>query len=205
MHQELGLRPTIYNKHYQKYSSYHGNVGKIAPNRLNQHFDVIDPYHVLHTDVTQVRMNNGKFGYISAVLDEGSREILGIQVSARPNAELVINTLKQLPIFDKSSIQVLLHSDQGWHYQLAYYRSELEKHNLTQSMSRKGNCLDNAPMESFFNLLKREWLKRKRIKDISQLQQEVQEYVEWYNTKRISVKLKGMSPTQYRKKRLATA
>lgn len=103
MHQELGLRPTIYNKHYQKYSSYHGKIGKIAPNRLNQHFDVIEPYHVLHTDVTQLRMDNGKFGYISAVLDEGSREILGIQVSARPNAELVINTLKQLPIFDKSS------------------------------------------------------------------------------------------------------
>lgn len=81
----------------------------------------------------------------------------------------------------------------------------MEKHNLTQSMSRKGNCLDNAPMESFFNLLKREWLKRERIKDISQLQQAVQEYVEWYNTKRISVKLKGMSPTQYHKKRLATA
>lgn len=201
---EMGLQSSIYNRHQRGYSSYHGHVGKVAPNRLNQHFDVTEPYRVLHTDVTQVKMTNGKFGYISAVLDEGSHEILAIQVSSRPDKKLILNTLNQLPDFNVSSTPVLLHSDQGWHYQLSYYRCELKKHHLVQSMSRKGNCHDNAPMESFFNLLKREWIKRKEIKDLNQLQQEVGEYIEWYNTKRISIKLNGMSPCEYRQKRLAT-
>ena len=204
MHQELGLCPTIYNQRRRKYSSYRGNIGKIAPNLLNQHFDTTEPYRVLHTDITQIRMENGNFGYISAVLDEGSHEILAIQTSSHPDTKLILDTLAQLPTFDNSATSVLIHSDQGWHYQLAYYRNELKQHHLIQSMSRKGNCHDNAPMESFFNLLKRECLKRTEIKNINQLQQKVKNYVGWYNTKRISFKLNGMSPCQYRQKKLAT-
>lgn len=161
MHQELGLCPTVYNQHRRNYSSYHGNVGKVAPNLLNQHFDTTETYRVLHTDITQIRMRNGIFGYISAVLDEGSHEILSIQTSSHPDAKLILDTLAQLPTFDNSATPVLIHSDQGWHYQLAYYRNELKQH---QSMSRKGNCHDNAPMESFFNLLKGNGLNEQKSK-----------------------------------------
>ncbi|MHC9531879.1 transposase [Dellaglioa sp. L3N] len=138
-------------------------------------------------------------GYISAVTDEVSHEVLALSMSEHPSKALIFDMLNQLkerslPI----SLKPIIHSDQGCHYQWNDYQNELKTLNYVQSMSRKGNCLDNVPIESFFGLMKRECLKRQVIYDIEELIQVTNDYVEWFNNKRISCKLKGMTPIEYR-------
>ncbi|WP_144517519.1 IS3 family transposase, partial [Bacillus sp. FDAARGOS_235] len=99
----------------------------------------------------------------------------------------------------------ILHSDQGWHYQMRQYHQSLKKHNVIQSMSRKGNCLDNAVMENFFGLLKSELLYLKEFESMEQFKQELETYIHYYNHKRIKTKLKGLSPVQYRVQSLVAA
>jgi transposase InsO family protein len=98
----------------------------------------------------------------------------------------------------------LLHSDQGWQYQMVAYQRQLAARGLTQSMSRKGNCLDNAAMESFFGTLKSEFFYLNRFESIEQLQAGIRQYIHYYNHDRIKIKLKGLSPVQYRIQALAT-
>ena len=194
---EMGLKVKVYSKR-SHYSSYHGRVGHVAPNILKQTFNEHCAYHVLHTDITQLKLTNHQFGYISAVIDEASNEVLAAQVSASPNQILIKKTLDELSTRLPKGSRPILHSDQGWHYQLPYYRKALAKAHLTQSMSRKGNCLDNAPIESFFNLLKRECLKRLKLSSIEQLRDIVQKYVHWFNYERISLNKNGLTPIEYR-------
>ncbi|WP_229289060.1 IS3 family transposase [Limosilactobacillus reuteri] len=182
----LRLKVSVYSKR-SHYSSYSGNVGRIASNILKQKFNEHRAYHVLHTDITQFKLTDHQFGYISAVIDEASNEVLAAQVSASPNQVLIKRTIAELKTRLPTGSRPILHSDQGWHYQLPYYRNALAKAHFQQSMSRKGNCLDNAPIESFFNLLKRECLKRIEISSIKQLQDVVQKYVHWFNYERISL------------------
>ncbi|MDK1736641.1 IS3 family transposase [Dellaglioa algida] len=202
---QIGIKNTIYCKHTDKYSSYKGHIGKIAPNIVNQKFNEVLPYHVLHTDVTQIKLQNNKWGYISAVTDEASHEVLALSMSEHPDKALIFDMLNQLkerslPI----SLKPIIHSDQGCHYQWNDYQNELKTLNYVQSMSRKGNCLDNAPIESFFSLMKRECLKRQVIDNIEDLIRVTNEYVEWFNHERISCKLKGMTPIEYRNHALAS-
>ncbi|WP_026859508.1 IS3 family transposase, partial [Jeotgalicoccus psychrophilus] len=98
-----------------------------------------------------------------------------------------------------------IHSDQGFHYQHRAWVNILDTYNVTQSMSRKGNCLDNAPMENFFGLLKQEMFYGEQFDTYELLESAIREYIEFYNTKRIKTKLKGMSPVQYRKHTLKSA
>lgn len=127
---ELNVQVSLYNRHRNgRYSSYKGTVGKVARNVLHQHFNETVPFKVLHTDVTQVRLADTKWAYVSAITDEASKEVLAFQVSNSPNSKLIMDTL-----------------------------DELSEKKFIQSMSRKGNCLDNAPIESFFHLLKTECL-----------------------------------------------
>ncbi|MDP7980838.1 IS3 family transposase, partial [Bacillus multifaciens] len=93
---------------------------------------------------------------------------------------------------------LLIHSDQGWHYQMKQYHHSLNKRGITQSMSRKGNCYDNAVIESFFGIMKSELLYLKEFESVEHFKQELAKYIEYYNHKRIKAKLKGMSPVQYR-------
>ncbi len=93
--------------------------------------------------------------------------------------------------------QLLMHSDQGWHYQMKQYRYTLESRGIVQSMSRKGNCYDNSVMENFFGIMKSEFLYLKGFESVEQLKIELEKYIHYYNTKRIKAKLK-MSPAQYR-------
>ena len=92
----------------------------------------------------------------------------------------------------------ILHSDQGWHYQMKKYQQSLKKHKVIQSMSRRGNCLDNAVIENFFGLLKSELLYLKEFESMEQFEIELENYIHYYNHKRIKEKLNGMSPVQYR-------
>ncbi|WP_181811182.1 IS3 family transposase, partial [Levilactobacillus brevis] len=154
---ELGVQVSLYNRHKNgKYSSYKGTIGKVAENLLEQNFNQAKPYTVLHTDVTQIRLGNHKWAYISAITDEASKEILAFQISNSPNRILITKTVDELISKLPSNVQPIIHSDQGWHYQLDYYMKKLSEHEFIQSMSRKGNCHDNAPIESFFHLYKTE-------------------------------------------------
>jgi len=202
---ELGVQVSLYNRHKNgKYSSYKGTVGKVASNVLHQSFNETIPFNVLHTDVTQVRLADSKWAYVSAITDEASKEVLAFQVSNSPNSYLITNTLDELVEILPEGAEPTIHSDQGWHYQLNYYTDKLSENNFIQSMSRKGNCLDNAPIESFFHLFKTECLNGfPPCKDIEEFKEVSLSYVDWFNNRRISGKTKGMTPCEYREHALA--
>ena len=199
----MGLKVTLYSKHTGRYNSYKGSVGKVAPNLLNQTFNATKPLTVMHTDITQVALTNGKWGYISAVIDEASKEALTVLASYSPNKALIKKTLDKLEPRINPELKPILHSDQGWQYQVSEYRDRLKDLGIVQSMSRKGNCHDNAPAESFFSILKRECLKRYQIKNITELRAILASYIKWYNHKRISMGTKGLSPVVYSNKVLS--
>ncbi|KRK85702.1 IS3 family transposase [Lentilactobacillus sunkii] len=201
---DMGLKVSIYSKHTSQYHSYKGQIGKIAPNILKQKFTAKQPLTVLHTDVTQVRLYNGKWGYISAITDEASREVLAAAISDSPNKSLIQATLKQLAPHLRPGIHPILHSDQGWQYQVPDYQARLKHMNICQSMSRKGNCHDNAPIESFFNLMKRECLNRYQINNVTDLRHLVKQYIQWFNYERISRNKNGLTPVEYRNQVLAS-
>ncbi|MCH5463429.1 IS3 family transposase [Secundilactobacillus sp. HBUAS58055] len=194
----LGLKVSIYSKHTSRYSSYKGQVGRIAPNVLKRDFNAIQPLTVFHTDVTQVRLNNGQWGYLSCITDQASGEVVAARVGSSANNRLIQDTLHDLQERIIPTVSPILHSDQGWQYQQKSYRATLKNAHITQSMSRKGNCHDNAPIESFFNLLKRECLNRSKIEDIKQLKKLVSDYTHWFNYERISMNKNGLTPVEYR-------
>lgn len=198
---ELGLSCVIRMK---KYRSYKGNVGKIAPNRLNRNFYATKPNEKWVTDITEFHLFGEKL-YVSPVLDLFNREIVTYTVESRPVYSLVSKMLEQAleHIHDKGSL--LIHSDQGWHYRMNSYQQALRERGITQSMSRKGNCYDNSVMESFFGILKSEFLHTQKFKSIEHFKHELGQYILYYNHKRIKTKLKGMSPVQYRAHALRTA
>ena len=103
-----------------------------------------------------------------------------------------------LPILEQANYRTTIHSDQGWHYQHQKWVKTLKKNKIFQSMSRKGNCLDNSPMENFFGILKQEMYDGKTFKTYEDLKVAIEEYINYYNQKRIKTKLAGMSPVQYR-------
>ncbi|TCP60004.1 transposase InsO family protein [Baia soyae] len=191
---ELGLKCLVRIK---KYRSYRGNAGKIAPNILARNFQATKPNQKWVTDITEFHLNGEKL-YLSPILDLYNGEIVAYQVEKRPVYSLVSKML------DKAFVQLgegeapLLHSDQGWHYQMSQYRYALKQCGITQSMSHKGNCLDNAVMENFFGLLKSELLYLLEFESMDHFKQELEDYIHYYNHKRLKIKLKGMSPVQYR-------
>ena len=189
--QMLGLKSVVRVK---KYRSYRGEVGRVAPNLLARQFDAASPGQKW---VTEFNINGQKL-YLSPVMDLYNGEIVAYETSTRPVFTLVSAMLKKafrrlLP-HDKP----MLHSDQGWQYQQPAYRHMLAERGLIQSMSRKANCLDNAAMESFFGTLKAEFFHLRRFENIEQLQAGIRQYIHYYNHERIKLKLKGLSPVQYR-------
>ncbi|MGY4674714.1 IS3 family transposase, partial [Ursidibacter arcticus] len=182
--------------HRRKYRSYQGEVGKIADNLLQRHFQATKPNEKWVTDVTEFKCAEGKL-YLSPIKDLFNGEIIAYDLARSPNFEQVVRMMKQaVARLDKAT--PILHSDQGWQYQQAGYRTILRQNGITQSMSRKGNCLDNSAMESFFGRLKTECYFGKRFETFSALEQAIHEYIHYYNNERIQVKLKGLSPVQYR-------
>ncbi|ERS00651.1 transposase IS3 [Acinetobacter sp. COS3] len=180
-----------------KYRSYKGQVGQIADNVLQRQFKADKPNKKWVTDVTEFNVQGEKL-YLSPIMDLFNGEIIAFQTLRRPVFSLVKDMLKdalnQLPSNDKP----IIHSDQGWQYQMSHYQTLLAEKGLIQSMSRKGNCLDNASMESFFGILKSECFYGKKFTSVEELEQTVKEYIHYYNHERIKVKLKGLSPVQYR-------
>ena len=180
-----------------KYHSYKGEVGKVADNLLKRDFYAAKPFEKLTTDVTQFKIGDEKV-YLSPVMDLYNREIVSYSVSTSPNLwqirEMLDGLFEKLP----SDATPVFHSDQGWQYQHAEYQRLLSEHNITQSMSRKGNCMDNGAMENFFGRLKVEMFYGEKFESINTFIDELKSYIYYYNNERISLKLKGMSPVQYR-------
>jgi len=179
-----------------KYHSYKGNVGKTAPNIVDRDFSACGPYQKMATDVTQINVCNSKV-YLSPVLDMFNGEILSYTISDAPNLNMVMAMMKQL--YEKLELPegAILHSDQGWHYQHEAFRKSLNDHKIIQSMSRKGNCLDNSMMENFFGIMKSELLYPCKYSSMSQFVEDLKEYIDYYNNSRIKLRL-NMSPVQYR-------
>jgi len=190
----LGLKSIIRVK---KYKSYKGEHGKIAPNILARNFKALQPNQKWATDITEFNIS-GKKLYLSPIIDLFNQEIISYELSERPNFNQVVAMLKKS--FRKLNGQdnLILHTDQGWQYQMKRYRQLLNEKGIVQSMSRKGNCLDNAIIENFFGILKSELFYIKKFNSVNQLKQEIKEYINYYNNDRIKLNLKGMSPIQYR-------
>lgn len=190
----LGLKSVIRVK---KYKSYKGEQGRIAPNILNREFKAIRPDQKWATDLTEFKVLDKKL-YLSPIIDLFNGEIISYELSERPNFNQIIAMLKKSFKKIPDNTNVILHSDQGWQYQMKQYQRILTRKGIIQSMSRKGNCLDNAIIENFFGTLKSELFYLKKYRSVTQLKSEIAEYIEYYNNERISENLKGMSPTQYR-------
>ena len=192
--QTLKLKSIIRVK---KYKSYRGEQGKIVPNILNRAFKAEKPNQKWATDVTEFNVS-GKKLYLSPVIDLYNQEIISYDISESPNFKNVMTMLNNALKKVNTSQSLLLHSDQGWQYQMKQYQYSLKQKGITQSMSRKGNCLDNAIIENFFGILKSELFYLKKYESINQLKKEIGDYINYYNNDRIKLNLNGMSPIQYR-------
>lgn len=191
---ELGLKCIVRMK---KYKSYKGSVGRIAPNILDRNFTAEVPNEKWVTDITEFKLFGEKL-YLSPVLDLFNGEIITYTIGSRPTYSLVSDMLEKALERLPEDHPLLMHSDQGWHYQMEKYRKRLQSRGIVQSMSRKGNCYDNSVMENFFGIMKSEFLYLKEFESLKHFKLELEKYIEYYNNKRIKAKLKGMSPVQYR-------
>lgn len=190
----LGLKSIIRIK---KYKSYKGEQGKIAPNILARNFKAEQPFQKWATDVTEFSVSGQKL-YLSPIIDLFNGEIISYSISERPNFKQISDMLKKGFSKIPKQANLILHSDQGWQYQMKAYRAALKNYRITQSMSRKGNCLDNAVIENFFGTIKSEMFYVKKYKSVNELRNDIIRYVDYYNRDRIRLNLKGMSPTEYR-------
>lgn len=203
-----------------KYKSYKGDMNGTTKNLLldkvvddkkhktyyKRNFNTTSCNEIWSTDVSEFHIAAGKL-YLSPILDLHNREIVSFNISKSPNFGQIKDMLEQA--FDKyDHLEGLkFHSDQGWQYQMQSYHKMLEEKGIQQSMSRKGNCLDNSPMENFFGKMKNEMFYgyEYSFKTLDDLKVAMEEYIAYYNTQRITVKLKGLTPVQYRNQSLITA
>lgn len=195
---QLGLKSTVRPKRYR---SYKDDVGKAAPNTLSRGFVASKPNQKWVTDVTEFNIK-GERVYLSPILDLYNQEIVSYEIADRPQINMVMQMLKGAFKRLRSEDKPLLHSDQGWQYQMDMYQQAIKAKGLTQSMSRKGNCLDNAVMENWFGIMKTEFFHRKKFESVEAFKAELRDYIHYYNHDRIKEKLKGLSPVQYRNQSL---
>jgi len=209
--QKLKLQVTSFGRK-SKYSSYKGNIGKLSDNLVNRNFKSELPHQKITTDTSEFKyyttddkgnMRVGKL-YLNAFLDMYNSEIISYSISKRPTMQAILTPLEEaINITSDCKERRIFHSDQGWGYQINQYTQRLKQYGISQSMSRKGNCLDNAPMENFFGILKQEMYYGQTYKSYEQLKQSIEIYIEYYNEKRIKEKLGYLSPVEYRRRNAA--
>jgi putative transposase len=184
-----------------------GPPSVVAPNHLQQQFDVAEPNRVWVTDITYIRTHEGWL-FLAAVIDLFSRQVVGWSMQPRMDRELALNALLMAVWRRQPKETVTVHSDQGSQFSIYDWQDFLKAHNLRASMSRRGNCHDNAVAESFFQLLKRERIRRKIYNSREEARQDVFDYIEmFYNPKRRHGYNNRLSPVDYEKqyfKRLAS-
>jgi putative transposase len=190
----LGLSSVIRRK---KYRSYKGEIGRIAPNLLNRNFTSKEPCMKWATDITEFKVKDKKL-YLSPIIELFNGEIISYSLSESPNFKQVSDMLNRAFRKIKVNTNLILHSDQGWQYQMKKYQSMLKEKGVIQSMSRKGNCLDNAVIENFFGIIKSELFYLNKYDDVDELKKDIKDYIRYYNNDRIKLNLKGMSPIKYR-------
>jgi transposase InsO family protein len=200
-----------------KYKSYKGDMNGIVKNLLldkkvdevnhkttyERNFKTTGCNQKWATDVSEFHISAGKL-YLSPIIDIHNGEIVSFDISINPNYVQITNMLDQaFSRFDNLE-GLIMHSDQGWQYQMQHYHKSLKDKGILQSMSRKGNCLDNSVIENFFGKMKNEMFygREYEFESLEHLKKEMEEYITYYNEKRIKVKLKGLTPLQYRNQSL---
>lgn len=206
--QKLGFQVTSFTRKSRKYSSYKGNVGKIAPNRINRRFNTSVPHQKITTDTTEFKYyeidNKGRMVikklYLDPFLDMFNGEILNYSITQTPSAVGILSAQKRaIEITSDCQYRRTFHSDRGWAYQMEAYSSALKENKIFQSMS----CYDNSVMENFFEILKQEMYYGTTYYSFGELKEAIEKYIKYYNEKRIKEKLGWMSPVQYRLNTLA--
>lgn len=201
-----------------KYKSYKGDMNGTVKNELltkvvdeENHktiyvrdFKTIQCNEKWSTDVSEFRIAAGKL-YLSPIIDLHNREIISYTISKSPNFDQIQTMLEQAFAKYRDLSKLIFQSDQGWQYQMEQYHKELKEKRIQQSMSRKGNCLDNSPIENFFGKMKNEMFYGYEydFKTLEELEVAMKEYIHYYNTQRITIKLKGLTPVQYRNQSLS--
>ncbi len=176
---------------------YGGKPSVVVDNSLNRQFDVDSPDHVWVTDITYIKTYEG-YSYLAVIIDLYSRKVVGWAMQSRQPTDLVLQALLMAVWRRKPADKVLVHSDQGSQFTSLEWASFLKHHNLGHSMSRRGNCHDNAVAESFFNLLKRERIRRRTYKTREEARRDVFDYIEmFYNPKRKHARNGMLSPVEF--------
>ncbi|GFZ27651.1 hypothetical protein LCB40_15310 [Lactobacillus corticis] len=194
---KLDLKGIRRNK--RKYSSYRGTIGKIAPNYIKRKFFAPLPNMKWYTDITEFHLSDKKL-YLSPILDGCGNYIVSYAISEHPTLNMVMSMLNKALSKEKALNNCIFHTDQGCQYQSPVYQRALKLHGITQSMSRKGNSLDDGLMENFFGLLKTEMFYDQEYKyhNLQELREAIEEYIKYYNNERIKSRLKGLTPKEYR-------
>lgn len=193
---EHNLLSTLFKRKTRRYNSYKGTIGIIQNRVIKRDFKSTRPYEKIVTDVTEVKLKDKQRVYITAYLDLYANEVLAHDISTKPTMNFVLTPLKSILKRMPIGVQTVFHSDQGFHYQTPAYQRLIKDHHHIQSMSRKSTPLDNAPIESFFHVMKEVAL-RNSFDSFKSLKQEINAFIKYYNNDRFQSKL-GMSPVQYR-------
>lgn len=183
-------------KHFAKKLHEHQSV----PNYLNREFVRHRADDVYSTDITQFNYGDGKKAYLAVFKDLGTKEIISSEISQRMDVNLVNGALDKalFKLSFKKRAKLMIHSDQGFHFTHYAFRKKLQENGITQSMSRKGNCIDNAPVESFFGYLK-DHVELKGCDSFEKLKNKVNVEIDYYNNERPIWDLKKMPPSLYRR------
>ncbi|ANS77128.1 transposase [Paenibacillus yonginensis] len=194
--QELGIQAQIRRK--QRTNAVYRAAERVAENLLQRNFTAERPNQKWVTDITQYRVGE-RWLYLSAIKDLFNNEIIAYQLSERNDNELVLRTFAKAFAKQKDVTGLVVHSDQGFQYTSHAYHNMLPKVGARISMSRRGNCLDNASMESFFSHLKTEGLYPYDIRNLTEAQRRIEKYIRFYNQSRPQRKLKKLTPIEYRR------
>lgn len=203
MMREMGIRCGIRRETaYHRYNSYKGVVGRTFENVIARDFDAGAPWQKLGTDVTEFKVAGGK-AYWAPTLDFCTKEIVASDISTTPDMAQQARMLDELLSKIPEGAAPTMHSDRGWQYQHASYTSRLEAAGIVQSMSRKANCIDNAATEQLFGHVKDEFYRGREWKTFEDFKRDLEEYIVHWNTSRRQVRLKGLTPEEYRNQALA--
>lgn len=210
--QKYGMQVTSYTRKSRRFSTYKGVVGRIAPNRINRRFNTSIPHQKITTDTSEFKYyvpdSKGRVQikklYLDPFMDMWNMEILSYSISERPSAQSIMTALNEtIRKTDDCRFRRTFHSDRGWAYQMKNYSYVLKQNRIFQSMSRKGNCYDNSPMENFFGIMKQEMYYGVIYNSFDELKRAIEKYIRYYNEKRSKASLGYLSPLEYRQQKLA--
>ena len=202
MMRELGIRCGIRREtDYHRYNSYRGVVGETFENVIGRDFSADGPWRKMGTDVTEFKQPWGK-AYFAPIYDFGSKEIVAWSTSRSPDMAQQMVLLDRLLAKMPEGETPILHSDMGWQYQHEAWTGRLREAKITQSMSRKGNCVDNGATEQVFGHIKDEFFRGRSWADFESFKSDLDAYVVHWNTMRRQVKLKGLTPEEFRRQSL---